>query len=235
MTAMRTSAGDEGCVSTPIGGKRIPRADSGREWSDPERVSEYLGREIPHRREAEGLLLEALPERVERVLDLGTGDGRLLRLVLNHHPGAHGIGLNVSTPMLHRACERFNDAPTVELHRHDLADPLSVEGTFDAIVSGLAIHHLEHDRKRSLFAEAHHLLAPRGVFLNLDLAASPTPELHRRFREAIGRTEDDPSDRLAPLEDQLAWLREAGFESVDCRFKWMELALFLATDDGLIG
>jgi cyclopropane fatty-acyl-phospholipid synthase-like methyltransferase len=206
MTAMRTAA-----------------RDSGREWSDPERVSEYLGREIP-----EELLLEALPERVGRVLDLGTGDGRLLRLIFNRHPGARGIGLDISTPMLHRACERFNDAPTVELHRHDLADPLPVEGSFDVIVSGLAIHHLEHDRKRTLFAEVQALLAPGGVFVNLDLVASPTPELHRRFREAIGRVEDDPSDRLAPLEDQLAWLREAGFETVDCRFKWMELALLAA-------
>ena len=205
---------------------RTTPCDSGREWSDPERVSEYLGREIPHRREAEELLLEALPERVDRVLDLGTGDGRLLRLVLNRHPGAHGIGLDISEPMLHRACERFNDAPTIELHCHDLTEPLPVEAPFDAIVSGLAIHHLEHDRKRSLFAEAHNLLAPGGVFVNLDLVSSPTTEQHHRFREAIGRSEDDPSDRLAPLEDQLTWLREAGFELVDCRFKWMEIALF---------
>jgi cyclopropane fatty-acyl-phospholipid synthase-like methyltransferase len=181
---------------------------------------------------AEELLLEALPERVDRVLDLGTGDGRLLRLVLDRHPGARCIGLDISTPMLHRACERFNDVPTIELHLHDLADPLPVEGPFDAIVSGLAIHHLEHDRKRTLFAEVHDLLAPGGVFVNLDLATSPTPALHRRFREAIGRVEDDPSDRLAPLEDQLSWLREAGFEPVDCRFKWMELTLFACRRDG---
>ena len=228
MTAMRTppSDRDSSCVSTPIGAKRSSRLDSGREWSDPERVSEYLGREIPHRRVAEELLLEALPDRVDRVLDLGTGDGRLLRLVLNRYPGARGIGLDISAPMLHRACERFNDVPTTELHLHDLTNPLPVEGPFDAIVSGLAIHHLEHDRKRSLFAEAHDLLAPGGAFVNLDLAASPAPELHHRFREAIGRVEDDPSDRLAPLEDQLSWLREAGFDPVDCRFKWMELALF---------
>jgi cyclopropane fatty-acyl-phospholipid synthase-like methyltransferase len=178
---------------------------------------------------AEEQLLEALPERVDRVLDLGTGDGRLLRLALNQHPGARGIGLDVSAPMLHRACERFNDIPTVELYLHDLADPLPVEGPFDAIVSGLAIHHLEHDRKCSLFAEAHALLRPGGVFANLDLVTSPTPELHHQFRAAIGRPEDDPSDRLAPLEHQLTWLREAGFAAVDCRFKWLELTLLTAS------
>jgi hypothetical protein len=51
------------------------------EWTDPERVAEYLSREIPPRDIAESLLLEALPQRVGRVLDLGTGDGRLPRSV----------------------------------------------------------------------------------------------------------------------------------------------------------
>jgi tRNA (cmo5U34)-methyltransferase len=50
-------------------------------WPDPERVSEYLAREVPHRPLAETMLLAALPSRVERVLDLGTGDGRLIDLV----------------------------------------------------------------------------------------------------------------------------------------------------------
>jgi hypothetical protein len=38
--------------------------------------------------------------------------------------------------------------------------------------------------------------------------------------------QQDPSDQLAPLDDQIDWLREAGFESVDCHWKWLELALF---------
>ena len=70
--------------------------------------------------------------------------------------------------------------------------------------------------------------APGGVFANLDLVAPPTPELHERFRQAIGRPEDDPTDRLTGLCEQLAWLREAGFEPVDCRFKWLELTLLVA-------
>lgn len=202
-----------------------------REWSDPVRVAEYLGREIPHRRLAEAMLIEALPERVGRVLDLGTGDGRMLRLVLDHRPEASAVGLDVSEPMLLRACERFGDGPKLELRHHDLAQPLQERGEFDLIVSGLAIHHLEDERKRALFLEAHELLAPGGVFANLDLVSAPTPELHRRFRTAIGRPEDDPADRLAPLEDQLAWLREAGFAAVDCRFKWLQLSLLVGERD----
>ncbi len=198
------------------------------EWSEPGRVAEYLAREIPHRATAEQMLLEALPERVGNLLDLGTGDGRLIALVRGHRPKARAIGLDSSAPMLERARARFADDPGVELRRHDLALPLEEPGPFDAVVSALAIHHLEDERKRELFGEVLTLLAPGGVFANLDLVSSASPRLHEYFRREIGRTEDDPSDRLAGLGEQLGWLRAAGFGEVDCHFKWLELALVVA-------
>lgn len=204
-----------------------PRAQAGREWSDEARVAEYLTRELPHRHTAEALLAEALPERVERALDLGTGDGRLIALIRQHHPGARCIGLDSSAPMLARGRERFGGEPAVELSLHDLAEPLSVEAPFDAIVSALAIHHLTDQRKRSLYLEAHELLRPGGVLVNLDLVTSASQRQHERFRRAIGRAQDDPSDRLAGLCEQLEWLRQAGLAEVDCHFKWLEVALLV--------
>jgi tRNA (cmo5U34)-methyltransferase len=198
------------------------------EWSDPGRVAEYLSREIPQRVTAEEMLLEALPPRVERFLDLGTGDGRMLALVRGRHPDTEAIGLDSSEPMLARAAARFGGDPLVELRPHELGTPLAETGPFDAVVSGLAIHHLEDGRKRELFGEIHALLAPGGVFANLDLVRSASPRLHERFRREIGRTEDDPTDRLADLSEQLEWLREAGFGEAECHFKWLELALMVA-------
>ena len=197
------------------------------EWSDPERVTEYLSREIPHRQIAEEMLLEALPNHVNRFLDLGTGDGRLLRLVRQRFPEARAIGLDSSEPMLAQAADRMGGDPGIELRAHDLRTSLAESGTFDAVVSGLAAHHLEDERKRELFGEIHALLTPGGVFANLDLVKSSTPQLHERFRAEIGRQEDDPTDRLAGLCEQLTWLREAGFEAVECHCKWMELALMV--------
>jgi tRNA (cmo5U34)-methyltransferase len=198
------------------------------EWSDPGRVAEYLSREIPQRVIAEEMLLEALPRRLERFLDLGTGDGRILALIRSRHPDAAAVGLDSSEPMLARAAERFEGDPLVELRLHELGAPLPEGGPFDAVVSGLAIHHLEDERKRELFGEIQALLAPSGVFANLDLVSSASPQLHERFRREIGRTEDDPTDQLADLCEQLDWLRAAGFGEVECHFKWLELALIVA-------
>ncbi|HEY8502134.1 MAG TPA: class I SAM-dependent methyltransferase, partial [Solirubrobacterales bacterium] len=145
------------------------------------------------------------------------------------HPQSQAVGLDASEPMLARAAERFDADPAVELRIHDLRDPLAEDGKFDAVVSGLAIHHLEDQRKRELFGEVHTLLRSGGVFANLDLVKAPSEELHRRFRQEIGRVEDDPSDRLADLCAQIDWLREAGFSEVDCHFKWLELGLIVGT------
>jgi SAM-dependent methyltransferase len=201
------------------------------EWSDRGRVAEYLSREIPHRDIAEEMLLKALPQQVVQFLDLGTGDGRLLALVRRHHPDAKAIGLDSSAPMLDRAKERFDDDPLIELREHDLRGPLVEAGMANVVVSGLAIHHLEDERKRELFGEIHALLVPGGVFANLDLARSASPRLHERFRREIGRIEDDPTDRLAGLTEQMDWLRDAGFGEVDCHFKWLELALMIAVKE----
>jgi SAM-dependent methyltransferase len=198
------------------------------EWGNPGRVAEYLAREIPHRSIAEEMLLDALPSRVERFADLGTGDGRLLAAIRGRYPDAAAVGIDTSEPMLARAAERFDGEPLVELRKHDLEIPLAGLGSLDAAVSGLAIHHLEDERKRELFGEIHALLEPGGVFANLDLVASASTRLHERFLHEIGRIEDDPTDRLTGLSAQMAWLREVGFAEVECHFKWLELSLVVA-------
>ncbi|MGE5637032.1 MAG: class I SAM-dependent methyltransferase, partial [Nocardioidaceae bacterium] len=121
------------------------------EWSKAEHALGYLSRAdtLPHRTEGEGVLLEQVPSDVRRVLDLGTGDGRLLALLRGDRPGMLGVGLDVAEPMLGRARERFAGDGGIELLQHDLAEPLPALGRFDAVVSSFAIHHLEHERKRS--------------------------------------------------------------------------------------
>lgn len=211
-------------------GERIERP--GEEWAtDAERVDGYLAvaGQLPHRAEGEAVLLEALPAGLGRVLDLGTGDGRLLAAVRAARPGAEAVGVDFSPLMLARARERFAGAERVELIEHDLGQPLPDLGRFDAVVSSFVIHHFEDERKRALYREAFGLLRPAGVFANFEHVASPTERLHRAFFEAIDEPleNEDPSDRTVAVEAQLGWLREAGFDDVDCYWKWREMALLV--------
>jgi tRNA (cmo5U34)-methyltransferase len=201
------------------------------EWTTAEHVRRYLGRadEFPHRAEGEGVLFEQVPRGTRRILDLGTGDGRLLALLQADRQEMHGVGLDFSERMLEAARERFADDERIELVEHDLAEPLPALGRFDAVVSSMAIHHLEHERKRSLYGEVFELLEPGGVFANFEHVASPTHRLHLAFFAAIDEPleNEDPSDRLLDVETQLGWLRELGFDDVDCYWKWLEMALLI--------
>jgi tRNA (cmo5U34)-methyltransferase len=203
----------------------------GEEWTIPERVDCYLARadEFPRRAEGESVLLEQVPRGASRILDLGTGDGRLLALLLADRPEMRGVGLDFSEVMLTAARKRFAGDGRIEIVDHDLSKPLPALGRFDAIVSSMAIHHLEHPRKRSLYAEVLDLLEPGGVFANFEHVASPTNRLHLAFFAAIDEPieNEDPSDRLLDVETQLGWLRELGLDDVDCYWKWLEMALLI--------
>ncbi len=199
-------------------------------WVNDEHASQYLDRAdtIPHRSEGEAALLEWIPRRPSRVLDLGSGDGRLLGRVIETCGPAEAVALDFSAVMLDRLRTRFAGSLHISIVAHDLEEPLPKElGTFDAIVSCFAIHHLTDARKRTLYGEVFSRLRPGGVFCNLDHVASPTAALHRDFLGTMNvRPEDeDPSNKLVDVFDQLRWLRELDFEDVDCHWKWRELAL----------
>jgi SAM-dependent methyltransferase len=215
-------------------------------WTSTDHARDYLGRadSILHRTEGESTLLEFIPKTARRILDLGTGDGRLLALVKSElakaqlaegatgrdgHCNLEAVAIDFSPAMLEAAGKRFAEDSSVTIVAHDLDHPLPALGKFDAVVSCFALHHLVHRRKRALYAEIHGLLDAGGVFCNLEHVASPTPRLHEEFLHRIGYTREteDPSNKLLDLETQLQWLREIGFVDVDCHWKWRELALLV--------
>ena len=203
--------------------------DNVNQWQSREHAAAYLERasQIAHRNAGEAALLDELPATLSRVLDLGSGDGRLLDLVLRARPEARGVALDFSPLMLERLHSRFGHSPEVEIVAHDLDAPLPELGTFDAVVSSFAIHHLDHQRKRQLYGEIWNALNSGGVFCNLEHVASASVYGRLRFLAAMGTApeEEDPSNKLLDVETQLQWFRELGFADVDCYWKWRELAL----------
>ena len=191
-----------------------------------------------------GMALDLLgfgPGAAPRVLDVGAGTGLLAGLVARRHPAARLTLLDFSEEMLARARQRFAGAAVpVEIRVGDSrVAPLG--GPWDAVVSALSIHHLQDDEKRALYGRAFAALAPGGIFVNADNVEAEDPAVQARDRaawieamRAAGLPEAELQaglertrvDVLAPLGRQLAWLRELGFEQVDCAFKWRHFAVF---------
>ena len=127
-------------------------------WTETEHVERYLRNRagFPRREDGYGAMLELLPDRVDRVLDLGCGDGEVVGRVLTARPGAEAVAADFSPVMLRRVRERFADTPRVTVVEHDLDVVLPTEwGAFDLVVSAFAVHHVVDERKRALYGEIH--------------------------------------------------------------------------------
>ena len=190
-----------------------------------------------------------------KILDLGSGDGALGRMLLDAYPTAHMIFADFSEPMLEALRRQIGTHQRATVIKADFATPawikrFEVEKPFDVIVSGLAIHHQPDDRKKEIYAEIYGLLSEGGVFLNLEHVSSATLSVSALFdsffvdhllrfhrgttpnktrqelEEAYYQRPDKKENILAPLETQCQWLRDIGFQDVDCFFKVFELALF---------
>jgi tRNA (cmo5U34)-methyltransferase len=176
-----------------------------------------------------------------RVLDLGAGTGLLSLFVAERFPAAQLILLDASPEMLQRARHRFTAWPgRFEFVVADFSNGLPA-GKFDAVVSALAIHHLADDAKRTLFGRVHDVLVDGGVFIDADQVCGETPEIEAGYRRtwlrqvrARGVSDDDlaaalermEEDRMASLASHLHWLRDAGFQSVDCWYRSYNFAVF---------
>jgi SAM-dependent methyltransferase len=189
------------------------------------------------------------------IVDLGCGDGIVGEAALRVWPAAELTLVDFSPRMLEGAGARFGVRENVRTVEADFGDPTWQEALGkpfrpDLVLSAYAIHHQEDDRKRSLYREIYALLAPGGVFLNIEHVSSPTSAVANlndelfvdtltAHQQALGSTRsrdeiaqefyyrpDKAANRLAPVERQLEWLRETGFADVDCFFKVLELAVF---------
>jgi tRNA (cmo5U34)-methyltransferase len=179
--------------------------------------------------------------RTHRVLDLGAGTGLLAERVAAAVPDTTITLVDASADMLGLAPERLGAAwSRAEAVVADFTGELPA-GPFDAVVSALAVHHLTDDAKRALFGRIHDMLTPGGVFVNAEQVAGPTPSLDASYRtvwdaqtRARGATDADLAeaavrmavDICAPVDDQCAWLRDAGFVDVDVFFKSWRFAVF---------
>jgi SAM-dependent methyltransferase len=211
----------------------------GHEWREQARSERWLAirDRLPGGAQMREVLLDDVvgDRRPRRILDLGTGGGALIADLRSVVPAAEAYGLDISPPLLAAARMHFAGEKGVHFREHDLLEPLPTGfGRFDLVVSAWVIHHLPDERKKQLYREVWDLLEPGGLFCNMDLVALPTAELQRRALEVFAAIDDeeDSSDQPAPVESQLGWLRDSGFDNVDCYWKWLATAMLVGERPG---
>jgi ubiquinone/menaquinone biosynthesis C-methylase UbiE len=118
--------------------------------------------------------LAALPQSAGiRVLDVGAGYGFVTEEILRAFPAAHVTLQDFSEPMLARARERLvRAAEQLSYVQCDLTDPTwtdRVGGSFDLIVSAIAIHNLRDVAAiAACYRGIARLLKPAAPFLDCD-------------------------------------------------------------------
>ncbi len=124
----------------------------------------------------------------KKIMDLGCGNGFLAEILLKSYPEAIAILIDHSEPMIENARINMKDySERCEIINGDFSEGLTKyadRGTVDCIVSGYAIHHLANEQKKILYSEIFNLLAPGGIFINIEHVASATltiEKLHDEF------------------------------------------------------
>ena len=222
--------------------------NTGQHWRDPARVQDFVRRmdaRAQDRAPQFELMTQLLGRDREdaiRVLDLGAGFGAEASAFLSAFPNASAVLVDGSEEMIRVGGERLAEFEGRYRYVHcdfgEGALPDDLGGPFDAVISSAAIHHLSGAGQQRLYGEVLANLAPGGAFLNLDLVKPPDDALEARYREIMqaeqaAREEAPPPatlerhhSHLETLDHHLGWLRDAGFEHVDCYWKRLGSAIF---------
>ena len=173
------------------------------------------------------------------ILDIGAGTGLLSSLILEKFPDANVTLIDLSEKMLDVAKDRFRANPNITYIINDYTI-YKFDKKYDVIISSLSIHHLTGDEKKQLYHNIYSSLNENGVFINADQVLGGTPNLESLYKrdwkykvensglskeEILSGYERAKLDKMSTLEDQINWLKDAGFLDVDCVYKYFNFVV----------
>jgi len=194
------------------------------------------------------LLLPFAEQDAFRFLDLGAGTGNASQAILDRYPAATAILTDFSAEMMgagEREMRRF--AGRYEYVEFDMLAgdwPAAIPAGVDAVVTSLCVHHLPDLRKQSLFAEIHERLVPGGWYLNYDPVRADDPIVGTTWARTTDRVDPEAARKrhhrtaeeharyenhvryMIPLEQQLDYLRAAGFQGIDVYYKRLDYVIY---------
>ena len=181
-------------------------------WTSPDYVANWAkgqDQKEANRQKAFTLIANTIPydkDQAITILDLGAGYGALTKFLLEHFSNATAACQDGSEEMAKLGRERMQDFEgrfdyvIADFSRHGWSKLMP--GPFDAIVSAIAIHNVNRPNIiRGIYEDAYTLVQPGGCFLNFD--------------------RHEPQ-----IEDQMKWLRGAGFKDVQCFWQDENRAVF---------
>jgi tRNA (cmo5U34)-methyltransferase len=202
---------------------------------------------IPYYRQMVESIVSTLPFKSSdciEIIDLGCGTGNVSRAILDVYPNAKLTCLDVAENMLQMTRFKLKDEPDT-IYLHEDFYNFKFDKQYDAVVSSLALHHLETlDDKLNFFKEIYSGIKDRGIFIDADNVIASTDSYQQKYMEVWKKfmrwnvSEEDveniwipkyyEEDRPVSLLDNLDMLKKAGFTSVDVVWKFYNFATFMA-------
>jgi len=219
----------------------------------PAEYDRNIEKYIPKYEEMQEVILETLPFEKDdpiKILELGIGTGNLANKILKRFPHAQLVGVDHNKEMIELAAQKLqNFSPRFTLAEEDISN-ISLEAhQYNVAVSLLSIHHLTDSQKRGLFKKVYLALKPKGIFINGDFVISESEivniesaEMEKEFMLSQGVEEKGlltsggkvcaEDDIPATVENQLKWLRNAGFDETECVWRYFNYAICLGFKRG---
>jgi tRNA (cmo5U34)-methyltransferase len=210
------------------------------------KYSELIVKCVPRYPELIYNMFQYIPENFhpKRILDLGCGTGNLTDQMFKKYPEADIDALDISEDILNESRKRFKHTPNIRYIQADFKSLHLPPGSYDLVMSSIAIHHIEDTDKIRLYKEIFQALSPGGIFIFADQTRGITDEIYKKNiscwkEEAIklGSTQEnwnmwmahqDAHDFHTPVNWHFQELEKAGFRETDLLWKYLMWAVVWA-------